>query len=84
MYIFQENYFTLEFYLGSSIRCAAHTMQLCVLDSLKDTTSIERMETYHDIIKKARNVVKTLRNQNFMSLIQEEKLPKPILDCASR
>lgn len=55
----------------------AHTLQLAVIDSLKDS-GIEK------ILNKVRSLVKKLRNQTYIYIIKKEKLKFPILDCLTR
>jgi len=55
----------------------AHTLQLAVIDSLKDC-GIEK------ILNKVRTLVKKLRNQTYIYIIKKEKLKSPILDCLTR
>ncbi|XP_045030413.1 uncharacterized protein LOC123472613 [Daphnia magna] len=57
--------------------CAAHTLQLAVLDVLK-LKSVDRL------IGKARAAMKALKNQVFMVSIRRSKLKKPILDGKTR
>ncbi|XP_050054537.1 uncharacterized protein LOC126549442 [Aphis gossypii] len=61
----------------TNIRCVAHTLQLAVLDSLKDNT-------IQKLLNKVRALVRKLRNQNYVYLIKKEKLKTPILDCLTR
>jgi hypothetical protein len=55
-------------------RCAAHTLQLAVLDALK-LGSVERL------INRVRELMKILKNQTYMIILRREKRKKPILDC---
>jgi len=55
----------------------AHTLQLAVIDSLKDS-GVEK------ILNKVRTLVKKLRNQTYTYIIKKEKLKSPILDCLTR
>ena len=59
------------------IRCAAHNLQLAVMDALKD-------RKLKDCINKFCGIAKTLRNQNLIMLIRRRNLPLPILDCVTR
>ncbi|XP_054087738.1 uncharacterized protein LOC128922139 [Zeugodacus cucurbitae] len=61
----------------SSIKCAAHTLQLAVKDFMLSLESVE-------VIEKARKIVKLLRTPSFRYLIAEKSLPQPILDVATR
>lgn len=61
----------------AGIRCVAHTLQLAVIDSLKNIT-VEKL------LNKVRVLVKKLRNQTYLYLIKKEKLKSPILDCLTR
>ncbi len=64
-------------YRHPGYRCASHTLQLAVLDSLKLTTASNTSIM-------ARKVVKCLCNQTVMMCIRQLKLKKPILDCKTR
>lgn len=72
----------------SGVRCAAHVLQLCVSDTLKNLWIENEMEeisdTYSTIIRAARKVVVELRTQNVAILLGENKLKKPLLDCPTR
>ncbi|XP_054089559.1 uncharacterized protein LOC128922578 [Zeugodacus cucurbitae] len=61
----------------SSIKCAAHTLQLAVKDFMLSLESVE-------VIEKASKIVKLLRTPSFRYLIAEESLPQPVLDVATR
>ncbi|XP_050065167.1 zinc finger BED domain-containing protein 4-like [Aphis gossypii] len=61
----------------SGIRCVAHTLQLAVIDCLKD-------DDITKLLNKVRFLVKRLRNQTYTYLIKKEKLKLPILDCLTR
>ncbi|CAI6375595.1 unnamed protein product [Macrosiphum euphorbiae] len=63
--------------LTSSIRCSAHTLQLCVLSSLK-TPTIQKQ------ISRARNSIKKLRTPNVLKCIKALKLRKPVIDIPTR
>ncbi|KAM7306571.1 uncharacterized protein ISCGN_010274 [Ixodes scapularis] len=63
--------------LLQGMRCAAHTLQLAVHDTLKEPTLA-------DFIKKSRTLSKKLRSQTIMSLIRKLKLKKPVIDCSTR
>jgi hypothetical protein len=58
------------------VRCAAHTLQLAILDALA--------EPGITVIAKARAVCKTLRSQTFMAAIRLAGQKKPIIDCLTR
>ena len=58
-------------------RCAAHTLQLAVLDAMK-LAPVDRL------INRAREVMKILKNQTFMILLRREKRKKPMLYCKTR
>ncbi|XP_041985081.1 zinc finger BED domain-containing protein 4-like [Aricia agestis] len=58
------------------IACAAHTLQLCIKDVLKND--------YETLIEKCRNVVRILRRPLMKLKIKLEKFKKPILDCTTR
>lgn len=55
----------------------AHTLQLAVIDCLKDDGIFE-------VLNKVRYLAKRLRNQTYSYLIKKEKLKLPILDCLTR
>lgn len=55
----------------------AHTLQLAVMDCLKDDGIFE-------VLNKVRYLAKRLRNQTYSYLIKKEKLKLPILDCVTR
>jgi hypothetical protein len=57
-------------------RCAAHTLQLAVLDAMK-LAPVDRL------INRAREVMKILKNQTFMILLRREKRKKLML-CKTR
>ena len=57
------------------IRCGAHTLQLAILDSLKEV---------HEIINHARNLVKKLRTPSYIYIIKQRKMCVPPLDCVTR
>jgi bifunctional polynucleotide phosphatase/kinase len=58
------------------VRCAAHTLQLAILDALAEPGIA--------VIAKARAVCKTLRSQTFMAAIRLAGQKKPIIDCLTR
>ncbi|KAK5866668.1 hypothetical protein PBY51_020839 [Eleginops maclovinus] len=58
-----------------SVRCAAHTLQLAVDDSLKQASNI---------IAKARRVAKRLRSQNVVCVLKRMGHKRAIVDCATR
>lgn len=60
-----------------TIRCAAHSIQLSVMDTLK-TTRIK------NILKKSRKVVKKLRTSTMRLQLQKEGEKKPIIDSKIR
>lgn len=59
------------------MRCVSHTLQLAVIDSLKEASVCT-------ILNKVRALVKKLRNQTYMYLIKKEKLKTLFLDCLTR
>ncbi|XP_034476696.1 uncharacterized protein LOC117783377 [Drosophila innubila] len=67
----------LKIHSISSIKCAAHTLQLAVKDFL------QRLESF-DFFEKARRIVKLLRTPAYRYLLTEESLPQPVLDVATR
>jgi hypothetical protein len=62
---------------STSIRCSAHTLQLCVLSLLK-TQIIQNQ------ITRTRSTVKKLRTLNVLKYIKPLKLRKPIIDIPKR
>lgn len=57
------------------VRCAAHTLQLAVDDSLKQASNT---------IAKARRVAKRLRSQNVVCVLKRMGHKRAIVDCATR
>lgn len=67
-----------NFFLFSiGMRCVSHTLQLAVIDSLKE-------DGISTTLNKVRALVRKLRNQTYMYLIKKENLKAPILDCLTR
>ncbi|KAF2889649.1 hypothetical protein ILUMI_16524, partial [Ignelater luminosus] len=60
------------------MRCAAHTLQLAITDTLKEDTAATRL------LCKIRQLVKKLRTPTYLYLIKKESLLKPALDYATR
>lgn len=67
-----------------SVRCAAHTLQLSILDILKNSWHDNITQSYITIIKDARNVVKELRTQNNLLYLRKYGLPRPLINCPTR
>lgn len=61
----------------STVRCAAHTLQLAVRDACIDNET-------QDLIKTVRNLVKKLRTQNYAMFLRASGMKKPLLDCPTR
>lgn len=59
------------------MRCAAHTLQLSILDVFK----IKRVKS---IINKSRRLVKTLRLQKHLETLKNMNLKRPVIDCVTR
>lgn len=59
------------------MRCAAHSLQLV------DKAVIKSKECSR-VIANVRRVVKKLRAQNVTVLLNERKIPRPMIDCATR
>jgi len=59
------------------MRCVAHTLQLAVFDTLKDSNIT-------NILTKVRALVRKLRNQTYIYILKKEGLKMPILDCNTR
>jgi len=58
----------------TGIRCVAHTLQLVVIESLKDN-GVDKL------LNKVFILVWKLHNQTFIYFIKKEKLKLSILDC---
>ena len=58
-------------------RCATHTLQLAILDALKNVST-------RTLLELARRVCKCLKNQNIMISIRNLKQKNPILDSKTR
>lgn len=63
-----------------NMRCAAHTLQLAIEDSIKDKDLVNEST----VINKSRKLVKKLRTQTLLYVIKSENLKKPTLDCTTR
>ncbi|XP_050529688.1 uncharacterized protein LOC126899142 [Daktulosphaira vitifoliae] len=61
----------------SGMRCAAHTLQLSILDVLKNNCILK-------ILSKARSIVKILRRPNMQTSLKNLKTKKPPIDCFTR
>ncbi|KAL9701149.1 hypothetical protein quinque_004590 [Culex quinquefasciatus] len=61
----------------SAVRCAAHTAQLAVLDTLKETN----MRKHISAIKA---FVKNLRKMPYKNLLKSDNINKPVLSCDTR
>ncbi|XP_060868553.1 uncharacterized protein LOC132943531 isoform X2 [Metopolophium dirhodum] len=61
----------------TGMRCVAHTLQLAVFDTLKDSNIT-------NILTKVRALVRKLRNQTYIFILKKEGLKMPILDCNTR
>jgi hypothetical protein len=59
------------------VRCAAHTLQLAVLDALKT-------KPYCELIQKVRTVSKTLKTQTIQMVLDRLNQKHAILDCPTR
>lgn len=59
------------------VRCAAHTLQLALLDACKD-------ETTCSLITSGREVVRRLRTPQFVRLLRQNYKNVPKLDCTTR
>ncbi|KAL4089582.1 hypothetical protein QTP88_024595 [Uroleucon formosanum] len=59
------------------MRCAAHTLQLSILDVFK-------MKRVKLIINKSRNLVKTLRLPKHLEALKNMNLKRPVIDCVIR
>lgn len=62
----------------TSLRCAAHTLQLIVKDAVKNKPETE------SLIETCRRVVGILRRPLMKIKIRSQKLRKPIIDCSTR
>ncbi|CAI6373473.1 unnamed protein product [Macrosiphum euphorbiae] len=63
--------------LTTCMRCAVHTFQLAICDSMKD-------RSIQGILSKARKAVKTLRTQIYAAWLKREGLKQAILDIETR
>lgn len=61
-----------------SVRCAAHTLQLCVHDLINKNQNIKSLLT------RVRKVVKKTHTQNMRLVFKQNKMPLPKLDCETR
>lgn len=59
------------------IRCVAHTTELALEDAFKKCNLSGLISSYRELVKK-------LRSCHIISLLEERKLPKPILDGETR
>ncbi|CAH1733108.1 unnamed protein product [Aphis gossypii] len=66
---------TLEVLRG--MRCAAHTLQLSILDVFKT-------ESIKSTINKSRRLVKTLRLPKNLEALKNMDLKRPVIDCVTR
>ncbi|CAK1590295.1 unnamed protein product [Parnassius mnemosyne] len=74
-----EDYLESEHYTVAAVRCAAHTLQLAVLDALgSESSSIQTMLT------NAREVIKKLRTTVYQHLLKRMGAKKPVVDCPTR
>lgn len=63
--------------LLTSVRCAAHTLQLVIFDILKESGTAKKLSEIRFICKK-------LRTTNILVLLNAMKLKKPMIDCPTR
>ena len=78
--ILEDNEFTVDnSVVTTGVRCVAHTLQLVIEDAIRSTGS-----KVHDVIDRARTVVKHLRTPHVMYLIRAKYLDAPILDNETR
>ncbi|XP_022167062.1 zinc finger BED domain-containing protein 4-like, partial [Myzus persicae] len=63
--------------LTTCMRCAVHTFQLAICDSMKD-------RSIQGILSKARKAVKILRTQTYAAWLKREGLKQAILDIETR
>ncbi|KAL4092039.1 hypothetical protein QTP88_026613 [Uroleucon formosanum] len=66
-----------QFLMTTCVRCAVHTFQLSVNDTLKE-------RSISDILSKARKVAKSLRAQTYAAWLKIEGLKHAILDIETR
>lgn len=62
----------------TSIRCAAHVLQLIINIALKKTTYATKL------IKKCRRIVRKLLNPNMSNLMRQQNMNSAIIDCSTR
>lgn len=67
--------FTLFEFIG--VRCASHTLQLAMIDTLKSNV-------YHTAIAKRRFLANKLRTPSICSLLNQQCLLRPVVDCPTR
>lgn len=77
---FEENVFGSEDVLPpklNGIICAAHTLQLVIRDSVKSAE-------LNEFVSECRELVKKLRVPSVTSMLKDNKIKKPELDCPTR
>lgn len=76
-----ENDFALDTLIANGIRCAAHTLQLAVIDAIND-----RSLNVKNVITLCRIVCKMLRKQSTINMLEENGIiiKSPRLDCLTR
>ncbi|GLV36174.1 hypothetical protein CBL_21482, partial [Carabus blaptoides fortunei] len=73
--VFFDNNFTFNNLIG--IRCAAHTLQLAIKDSIKNAD-------LNEFISDARELVKKLRIPSLVLKFKDLNIKRPVLDCPTR
>ncbi|GFQ82084.1 zinc finger BED domain-containing protein 4 [Trichonephila clavata] len=73
--VFFDHNFSFNKLIG--IRCAAHTLQLAIKDSIKKAD-------FNEFISDARRLVKKLRIPSLMLKFKDVNTKRPILDCPTR
>lgn len=73
--VFSED--NLEFTNITGIKCAAHTLQLAIKDSIKKAD-------LNNFISDARELVKKLRIPSLISKFKDSNVKRPVLDCTTR
>lgn len=73
--VFFDDNFVFNNLIG--IRCAAHTLQLAIKDSIKNADLYEFISEAHDLVKK-------LQIPSLMLKFTDANIKRPVLDCPIR
>lgn len=77
----------IDFQQVSSVRCGSHTFHLAVkagLNASKFSTEMNDQEPLSNLINKAREVIKELRNPVFLIELEKKNIRKPVKDNVTR